>query len=149
MRLRLCTIFRGMNLFNFSPMVMTIRRTTHRLVARGRLLPAVPALNQQQQVRLYHHPGYSRPNILRNFGKNTLLHTFGRSIFCNNLYLKYCYQIKTGNNKNLFPFLKGLSHEIFTVIFWLEWIDLGLNENRYWFLIFKEDSSILGSYFKY
>jgi hypothetical protein len=45
--------------------------------------------------------------------------------------------------------LKGLSHEIFTVIFWLEWIYLGLNENRYWFLNFKEDSSILNSYFKY
>ncbi len=33
--------------------------------------------------------------------------------------------------------LKGLSHEIFTVIFWLEWIYLGLNENRYWFLNLK------------
>jgi hypothetical protein len=29
--------------------------------------------------------------------------------------------------------LKGLSHEIFTVIFWPEWIYLGLNENRFWF----------------
>ncbi len=45
--------------------------------------------------------------------------------------------------------LKGLSHEIFTVIFWLEWIYLGLNENRYWFLNFKDCSSILDSYFKY
>ncbi len=45
--------------------------------------------------------------------------------------------------------LKGLSHEIFTIIFWLEWIYLGLNENRYWFLNFKEGSSILDSYFKY
>jgi hypothetical protein len=45
--------------------------------------------------------------------------------------------------------LKGLSHEIFAVIFWLEWIYLGLNENRYWFLNFKECSSILDSYFKY
>jgi hypothetical protein len=45
--------------------------------------------------------------------------------------------------------LKGLSHEIFTLIFWLEWIYLGLNENRYWFLNFKEGSSILDSYFKY
>jgi hypothetical protein len=44
--------------------------------------------------------------------------------------------------------LKGLSHEIFTVIFLLEWIYLGLNENRFWFLNFKEDSSILDSYFK-
>ncbi len=46
------------------------------------------------------------------------------------------------------PF-KVLSHEIFTVIFWLEWIYLGLNKNRYWFLTFKEGSSILDSYFKY
>jgi hypothetical protein len=37
-------------------------------------------------------------------------------------------------------YLKGLSHEIFRVNFWLEWIYLGLNENRYWFLNFKEDS---------
>jgi hypothetical protein len=42
-----------------------------------------------------------------------------------------------------------MSHKIFTVIFWLEWIYLGLNENRYWFLNFKEGSSILDSYFKY
>jgi hypothetical protein len=28
------------------------------------------------------------------------------------------------------PPLKGLSHEIFTVMFWLEWIYLDLNENR-------------------
>jgi hypothetical protein len=27
--------------------------------------------------------------------------------------------------------LKGLSHDIFTVIFWFEWIYLGLNENHY------------------
>jgi hypothetical protein len=36
--------------------------------------------------------------------------------------------------------LKGLSHEIFTVIFGFEWIYLGLNANRYWFLNFKEGS---------
>jgi hypothetical protein len=48
-----------------------------------------------------------------------------------------------------FALLKGLLHEIFTVIFWYEWIYLGLNENRYWFLNFKEGSSILDSYFKY
>ncbi len=46
-------------------------------------------------------------------------------------------------------FLKGLSHEIFTVIFWLEWIYLGLIENRYWFLNIKEGSLILDSYFEY
>ncbi len=45
--------------------------------------------------------------------------------------------------------LKGLSHEIFTVIF-LAWMDfLGLNDNRYWFLNFKEGYSILNSCFKY
>jgi hypothetical protein len=45
--------------------------------------------------------------------------------------------------------LKGLSHEIFTVIFWLDWIYLGLKGNRFWFLTFKDVSSILDSYFKY
>jgi hypothetical protein len=47
----------------------------------------------------------------------------------------------------LWPALKGLSHEIFTVIFWLEWIYLGLNGNHFFYL--KEGSSILDSYFKY
>jgi hypothetical protein len=41
--------------------------------------------------------------------------------------------------------LKGLSHEIFTGYFWLEWIYLGLNGNRFWFLSFKEIPSILDS----
>jgi hypothetical protein len=45
--------------------------------------------------------------------------------------------------------LKALSHEIFTVIFMLEWIYLGLNGNRFWCLNFKEGSLILDSYFKY
>jgi hypothetical protein len=45
--------------------------------------------------------------------------------------------------------LKGLSHEIFTVIFLFEWIYLDLNENRYCFLNFKEGTSILDSYFKF
>jgi hypothetical protein len=45
--------------------------------------------------------------------------------------------------------LKGLSHEICMVVFWLEWIYLGLIGNRFWFLNFKEGSSILDSYFKY
>jgi hypothetical protein len=45
--------------------------------------------------------------------------------------------------------LKGLSHGIFTVIFWLEWIYLGLKGNCFWFLNFKDVSSILDSYFKY
>jgi hypothetical protein len=48
-----------------------------------------------------------------------------------------------------FPLQKGLSHEIFTIIFWLEWIHLGLNGNRFWFLNFKEGSSVLDSYWKY
>jgi hypothetical protein len=45
--------------------------------------------------------------------------------------------------------LKGLSHEIFTVIFWLEWIYIGLKGNRFWFLNFEDVSSILDSNFKY
>jgi hypothetical protein len=49
----------------------------------------------------------------------------------------------------LTPRLKGLSHEIFTVIFWLEWIYLGLNWNRFWFLNFKECPLILDSYLQY
>ncbi len=32
--------------------------------------------------------------------------------------------------------LKGLSHETFTVIFWLEVIYIGLKGNRFWFLNF-------------
>jgi hypothetical protein len=39
----------------------------------------------------------------------------------------------------------GLSHEIFTVLFWIEWIYLGLNGNRFWFVNFKEDLLILDS----
>jgi hypothetical protein len=45
--------------------------------------------------------------------------------------------------------LKGLSHEIFTVIFWLEWIYIGLKGYRFWFLNFKDVSLILDSNFKY
>jgi hypothetical protein len=45
--------------------------------------------------------------------------------------------------------LKGLSHEIFTVIFWLEWIYTGLKGNRFWFLNYKDVSLILDSNFKY
>ncbi len=45
--------------------------------------------------------------------------------------------------------LQGLSHEIFTVIFWLEWIYIGLKGNHFWFLNFKDVSSILDSNFKY
>ncbi len=35
------------------------------------------------------------------------------------------------------------------LFFWLEWIYLGMNKNRYWFLNFKEGSSILDNYFQY
>jgi hypothetical protein len=45
--------------------------------------------------------------------------------------------------------LKGLSHEIFMVIFWLEWTHIGLKGNRFWFLNFKDVSSILDSNFKF
>jgi hypothetical protein len=38
--------------------------------------------------------------------------------------------------------LKGLSHEIFEPVYWPIWIHLGLNENRFWFLNFKEAPSI-------
>jgi hypothetical protein len=48
-----------------------------------------------------------------------------------------------------FHSLKGVSHEIFTVNFLLEWNYLGLNWNCFWFLNFKEGSSIFDSYFKY
>jgi hypothetical protein len=34
--------------------------------------------------------------------------------------------------------LKGLSHYIFRVVFWNEWIYLGLNRNLFWFLNFKD-----------
>ncbi len=53
------------------------------------------------------------------------------------------------NNSYDAVLLKGLSHEIFTIIFWLEWIYLGLKGNRFWFLNFKDVSSILDSHFKY
>jgi hypothetical protein len=42
-------------------------------------------------------------------------------------------------------FKSGLSHEIFTVLFWIEWIYLGLNGNHFWFVNFKEDLLILDS----
>jgi hypothetical protein len=42
--------------------------------------------------------------------------------------------------------LKG--HEIFTVIFSLEWIYLGLTGNSFWFLNFKDVCLILDSNFK-
>jgi hypothetical protein len=45
--------------------------------------------------------------------------------------------------------LKGLSHEIFTVIFLLEWIYIGLKGNRFCFLHFKDVSLILENNFKY
>jgi hypothetical protein len=45
--------------------------------------------------------------------------------------------------------LKELSHEVFTPVFWLVWIYLGLNGNRFSFLNFKEGSLILDRYFKY
>jgi hypothetical protein len=41
--------------------------------------------------------------------------------------------------------LKGLSHEIFMAIFWLECIYLGLNGNRFWFFNLKEGHLVLHS----
>ncbi len=55
-------------------------------------------------------------------------------------------------NRRLIPedsVLKGLSHEIFTVIFVIEWIYIGLKGNRFCFFSFKDVSSILDSNFKY
>ncbi len=45
--------------------------------------------------------------------------------------------------------LKGLSHEIVTCFFWVDWIYLGLNRNCLWFFSFKEISFILVSQVKY
>jgi hypothetical protein len=65
-------------------------------------------------------------------------------------YQEKCFRIlQVRRRTRRLKCLKGLSHKIFTLIFWLEWIYLGLNENRYWFLNFKEGFSILDSYFKY
>ncbi len=63
------------------------------------------------------------------------------------MYEQYVCTVCTVCIPDMDPF-KGLSHEIFTVIFLLEWIYLGLNGNRFWFSNFKEGSSILYSYFK-
>jgi hypothetical protein len=45
--------------------------------------------------------------------------------------------------------LKGTVARDFTVIFWLEWIYIGLKGNRLWLLNFKDVSLILDSNFKY
>jgi hypothetical protein len=44
--------------------------------------------------------------------------------------------------------LKGLSHEIFGLVFWAVWIYLGLNVNRLWFLNLNDAPLILDTYFK-
>jgi hypothetical protein len=41
------------------------------------------------------------------------------------------------------PMLKGVSHEIFRVLFWHVWIDLGLYKNLWLFLIFSVEPLIL------
>jgi hypothetical protein len=38
--------------------------------------------------------------------------------------------------KLVLQYLKGLSHEIFRLVFWPVWMYLGLNVNRLWFLNF-------------
>jgi hypothetical protein len=45
--------------------------------------------------------------------------------------------------------LKGLSHENFGPVYWPVCIHLDLNENRFWFLNFKEAPSVWGSHFKF
>ncbi len=56
--------------------------------------------------------------------------------------LAFCFQLRTVSKKyvcyTVYVLLKGLSHEICTVIFWLEWIYLGLNRNCFRFSNFKE-----------
>jgi hypothetical protein len=47
------------------------------------------------------------------------------------------------SQKTDFSGLKGLSHEIFSPVFWPVWIHLGLNVNRLWFYNFFEAPSIL------
>ncbi len=69
------------------------------------------------------------------------------------IYLPWVFLTFTQQTCNFFVYsiehtLKGRSHEIFTVIFWLEWIYLDLNGNSYWFLNFKECAPMLDSYFK-
>jgi hypothetical protein len=57
--------------------------------------------------------------------------------------------VEPKNKDDVTASLEGLSHEIFRPIFWPVWMHLGLNVNRLWFLNFKDDSSILDSYFQY
>ncbi len=45
--------------------------------------------------------------------------------------------------------LKGVSHEIFSVLFWHVWIDLGLYKNLWLFLIFSVEPRIFYLSFKF
>ncbi len=45
--------------------------------------------------------------------------------------------------------LKGVSHEIFKIVFWPACTHLGLNLNRFWFLSFNDAPLILDDYFKF
>ncbi len=92
-------------------------------------------------LKLWRHP------IKRN--RECLIVFLGKSWNANCLFMERQSKLKALAKTIQFNTLKGLSHEIFTGIFWLERIYLGLNENRYWFLNFKGASSILDSYFKY
>ncbi len=51
--------------------------------------------------------------------------------------------------KNVILVLKGLSHELFGLVYWLVWMHLGLNKNHFWFLNFEEAPPIWGSHFKF
>ncbi len=63
--------------------------------------------------------------------------------------LKEMNSMRCRRKLKLIKYWKGLSHEIFMVIFWLELIYLGLIGNCFWFFNFKEGPSILDSQLKY
>ncbi len=62
--------------------------------------------------------------------------------FYNNLF-KACVQNKTKISVLDNLMLKGVCHEIFRVLFWHVWIDLGLYKNLWLFLIFSVEPLIL------
>jgi hypothetical protein len=49
----------------------------------------------------------------------------------------------TVHYEELVQLLKGVCHEIFQVLFWHVWIDLGLYKNLWLFLIFSVEPLIL------
>ena len=45
--------------------------------------------------------------------------------------------------------LKGQCHEILRGVLWPVWIDLGLNKDLFWFLIFSASPPVLGGHFSF